>query len=489
MQQEQIDHVLQQANAAFLTYKNIPAAQRASFLEAIAAGLDAAKPALVPVAMEESHLPEARLNGEVGRTSGQLRLFAALIREGSWVEAAIDTALPDRVPARPDIRKLLIPMGPVVVFGASNFPFAFSTAGGDTASALAVGCPVVVKGHPAHPQTSRRVFAIMEHAAVATGMPAHVVQHVEGGNAEGEALVKHPLTAAVGFTGSLQGGKALLQYASERKRNIPVFAEMSSVNPVVLLPDALEENAAQLGQTYAGSITLGMGQFCTNPGILLGIESEGLQRFSRALGEAIAQVAPQPMLHAGICAAYAKGLQEKLLQPGINLLHAPADRKGKLDAQPAVVSVQADTFLQQPALHEELFGPFSMLVVCKDKAQLLEVLRALEGQLTTTVMATRKDLDAHADVLALQTSLAGRLVLNSVPTGVEVCAAMVHGGPFPATSDSRFTSVGSTAIRRWVRPFCFQGLPDELLPPALQNANPENILRLVDNVYTRDAIV
>jgi NADP-dependent aldehyde dehydrogenase len=484
-----IDTVLQQAQQAFEQYKQLKPTDRAALLEAIATQLENSRASLVPLAMAESHLPEARLNGELSRTTGQLLLFARLIREGSWVEAAIDTADPNRVPAKPDTRKMLVPAGPVVVFGASNFPFAFSTAGGDTASALAAGCSVVIKAHPAHAQTSAAVFAAMEKAVAQTGAPAHTVQHVTNtSNAAGEALVKHPLTTGVGFTGSFAGGRALCAYAAQREVPIPVFAEMSSINPVVFLPDTLEQNSAALAKTYAASITLGMGQFCTNPGLLLGIQSEALSRFSVQLGEAISKIAPQPMLHEGIHAAYEKGLRHMLAQQGVTLVAQAEQQPAQGEGFPTVATVPAAVFLQNTALSEEVFGPYSLLVVCQDKAELKQVLQALKGQLTSTVMATDADLEAHRDVIELQTRLAGRIILNNVPTGVEVCASMVHGGPYPATTDARFTSVGTTAIKRWVRPVCFQDFTDAILPDELKNANPGNIWRLVNNEWTNNKI-
>jgi len=481
-----VDIVLQQAAAAFEHYKTIPAQVRALFLEAIADELEAQREALVPIANQESNLPLARLNGELTRTTNQLKLFARLIKEGSWVEAVIDTANPASTPPRPDIRKMLLPVGPVVVFGASNFPFAFSTAGGDTASALAAGATVVIKGHPAHAQTSQKVFAAMQEAIKKTNMPEHTVQHVAApGNDIGKQLVIHPLTTGVGFTGSFAGGKALFDYANQRETPIPVFAEMSSINPVVFLPDTLEKNAAALAQTFGGSVTLGMGQFCTNPGLLLGIRSAALENFAQLLGEAIAQCAPQKMLHGGIQQAYAKGRQQILAQQGVALVSESATAPAELEAHPALARVTAKDFLANPVLKEEVFGPSSLLVVCDNKEELKAVLKSVKGQLTTTAVGTEADMAAYADVIALQTTLAGRVILNAPPTGVEVCAAMVHGGPFPATTDARFTSVGTSAIKRWVRPVCFQGFLDSMLPPALQNANPLGIWRMVDNEYTR----
>jgi len=486
---QDIETVMLQSQQAFDEYKKISAFARATFLEKIAEEIEARREELVKIANSETNLPAARLNGEISRTTGQLKLFAALIKEGSWLEAAIDEADATRTPARPDIRKMLVPLGPVVVFGASNFPFAFSTAGGDTASALAAGCSVVVKGHPAHAETSLKIFEAIQAAIAFTAVPEHTVQHVEGkSNETGKALVQNVYTTAVGFTGSFAGGKALQSYSSERERPVPVFAEMSSINPVVFYPDTLEKNAPALAQQYAGSITLGMGQFCTNPGLLLAVKGEALDNFLSLLAAEIKKVVPQKMLHGGICKSYNKGLGELLSQQGIEVLSQSEQTPADLEAYPTLASVSADNFLQNPHFKEELFGPFSLAIVCEDKEQLKQVLLSLQGQLTTTAMATADDLAANEDVLSLQQTLAGRIIINAAPTGVEVCAAMVHGGPYPATTDARFTSVGSSAIKRWARPLCFQGFPASLLPDALKDTNPLDIWRIVNNVYTKNAV-
>ncbi|SFO44010.1 NADP-dependent aldehyde dehydrogenase [Chitinophaga sp. YR627] len=481
----QTDEIMQRAAAAFEEYRYTTPAIRAAFLEAIAAAIEAQREPLVATAHTESNLPLPRLNGEITRTTSQLQLFATLIKEGSWVEAVIDTAKPAATPAKPDIRRMLLPVGPVVVFGASNFPFAFSTAGGDTASALAAGATVVIKGHPAHPRTSQLVFEAIQAAIKTSGMPAYTVQHVTGeGNAIGKELVMHPLTTGVGFTGSFQGGKALLDYAAQREVPIPVFAEMSSINPVVFYPDALATQSAQLAQTFATSITLGMGQFCTNPGILIGLKSAALESFIEQLGTAIAAVAPQKMLHKGICEAYDKGRTRMLTEPEVTLVNESAVPE-TMEAWPALARTTANAFLVNPALKEELFGPYSLIVECTDKAELIAVLKSLHGQLTTTIVGTPADTAQWKDVITIQSTLAGRVILNNPPTGVEVCAAMVHGGPFPATTDQRFTSVGTSAVRRWVRPVCFQNFTDDMLPDALKAANPLGIWRQVDNQFVR----
>lgn len=484
-----INNVMQNAAEAFRPYSTLTPAAKAGFLNEIAAHLENAREALVAAAHEETNLPLARLNGELSRTTGQLKLFAGVITEGSWVEAAIDTADKQRTPPKPDTRKMLLPVGPVVVFGASNFPFAFSTAGGDTASALASGSTVVIKGHSAHARTSALVFDAIKKAIAASGVPEYTVQHVLGsGSTAGKALVQHPETAGVGFTGSLSGGTALWKLANEREKPIPVFAEMSSINPVVFLPDTLEKNTEALSKTYAASITLGMGQFCTNPGLLLAIKSKALDSFLSLLGKEIEAVAPQKMLHKGIQESFSKGLHEALAQKGIQKIGQAAQQPGDGEAFPTVASVSAKDFLQNPHLREEVFGPYSLAVICDSTAQLKETLSLLKGQLTTTIMATDADIDAHNDIIELQRTLAGRIILNDVPTGVEVCASMVHGGPFPSTTDARFTSVGTTAIKRWVRPVCFQGFKDAMLPDELKNSNPLNIWRIVNNEWSRNKI-
>jgi NADP-dependent aldehyde dehydrogenase len=344
---------------------------------------------------------------------------------------------------------------------------------------------VVIKGHPAHPRTSQLVFEAIQAAIKTSSMPAYTVQHVTGeGNTIGKELVMHPLTTGVGFTGSFQGGKALLDYAAQREVPIPVFAEMSSINPVVFYPDALATQSAQLAQTFATSITLGMGQFCTNPGILIGLKSEALELFIQQLGTAIAAVAPQKMLHKGICEAYDKGRIRMLTEPEVTLVNESAV-PAAMEAWPALARTTANAFLVNPALKEELFGPYSLIVECTDQAELIAVLKSLHGQLTTTIVGTPADTAQWKDVITIQSTLAGRVILNNPPTGVEVCAAMVHGGPFPATTDQRFTSVGTSAIRRWVRPVCFQNFTDDMLPDALKAANPLGIWRQVDHQFVR----
>ncbi|MES2331369.1 MAG: aldehyde dehydrogenase (NADP(+)) [Bacteroidota bacterium] len=482
-----INQVMLNAADAFGAYQKTSAADRAVFLETIANNMEALGDALISKASEETNLPAPRLTGERGRTTMQLRMFAQMLREGSWVDASVDTAIPDKAPPKPDIRKMLIPVGPVVVFGASNFPFAYSTAGGDTASALAAGCPVVVKAHPAHLQTSTMVAGAIEAAIQSCNMPANTFQHVTDSSFEaGKALVQHPATTAVGFTGSYTGGRALYDYAAARKTPIPVFSEMGSINPVVFLPDTLEKNAESLAKQYAGSITLGMGQFCTNPGLLIAIAGEGLDRFLQNLAKEFEPVVPAKMLHKGIYKAYAEKMQAALNEKGVKLLAKASAVTGEMEPTPSMATVEGSIFLNNPLLHEEVFGPYSLMVICKDEDELKAVWRSLTGQLTTTLMGTDKDFADHHSLLDIATSIAGRIVFNGVPTGVEVCPSMVHGGPFPASTDGRFTAVGIGGVKRWVRPVCYQNCPQGLLPDALKDGNPLKIWRLVNNEWVKD---
>ena len=476
----EIDLVMEQSMQSFLEYKKIDPKQRAAFLERIAFEIEALGEVLIQTTQVETNLPEARLLGERGRTTMQLRMFAAMLLEGSWVEASVDHALPERVPAKPDIRKMLVPIGSVVVFGASNFPYAYSTAGGDTASALAAGNTVVVKAHPAHLKTSQLIASAIEKAIAFCRMPTHTFQHVTASSFEiGKALVQQTNTSAVGFTGSFSGGRALYDYAAVRPRPIPVFSEMGSTNPVLLLPHALELNAETIAKQYAGSITLGVGQFCTNPGLLIGVKSGSLDTFKSTLTAAIHQVPAAKMLHQGILSAYQKNRSKALSTNGVHSLTneiAP----NELDATPIIAMVAGADFLANEHLKEEVFGPYALLIECTDMEQVKQVWKSVSGQLTTSLMGTDKDFELHPDLIEIASSIAGRVLLNGVPTGVDVCASMVHGGPFPATTDSRFTAVGINAVKRWVRPVCYQNCPDHLLPDALKESNPLAIKRMVD---------
>ncbi|MFI5136581.1 MAG: aldehyde dehydrogenase (NADP(+)) [Sphingobacteriales bacterium] len=482
------DEAVTLAEKAFGEYRFADKNKKAAFLRSIADEILALGDELIERAMAETGLPAARLQGERARTTGQLYMFAALLEEGSWVEAVIDTAIPDRQPLpRVDIRKMLAPMGPAVVFGASNFPLAFSVAGGDTASALAAGCPVVVKAHPAHPGTSALVAGAIKRAAELHNLPDGVFSILyDNGYTVGEALVKHPKTKIVTFTGSLKGGMALVKMAGERDEPIPVFAEMGSINPIILLPQALENRAVELAKIY-GSITTNAGQFCTKPGLLLAVKSDGLDKFKKALGEGIATVNSATMLTNGISKNFAKLSGERLEEEAVTVI-AKSDKLNteNINQGLAVVTeISASAFLADEKYGEEVFGPFSMLVVADDIAQLEQVTGTLRGQLTATVMAEKEELPEYRSITDKLANLAGRVILNGPPTGVEVGNAMQHGGPFPATSDSRFTSVGTGAIKRFVRPVCWQNWSEDLLPDELKTDNPLKIWRLFNNEWTK----
>lgn len=488
---EQADQAVQKAVAAFPLYTKLLPGQRADFLDAIATEIEALGDELIERAVLESGLPTGRITGERGRTTGQLRLFASLLREGSWVDARINPALPDRQPLpRPDLRRMRVPLGPVVVFGASNFPLAFSVAGGDTVSALAAGCPVVFKAHPSHPGTSSLVGQAISTAAERTGMPNGVFSLIHADNAVAQGLVAHPAVRAVGFTGSRTAGLALVKIAQERPEPIPVYAEMSAVNPVVILPGALAgDRAANVAAGLAASVTLGVGQFCTNPGLVFVLDSTQTNSFLDVLAEKIRASAPATMLNAGIQRNYEQTLAQLAHADGTSLL-AEADQTAqpeRTEGRPAVLTARASAFLTNPALSHEVFGPSTLVVVCETADELAECLQTLEGQLTATLYATEAELGAsNHDWVALLLAKAGRVLFGGFPTGVEVCEAMTHGGPFPATSDGgRSTSVGTAAIERWVRPVTYQSFPDSLLPPALQAANPLGIWRQVDGVLTK----
>lgn len=487
---QEIDNAMQQAWEAFLQYRKCTLKQRADLMRTIAAELEALGDEVIHRAMEETHLPEGRLKGERARTIFQLNNYAAAAEKGDWLEARIDTAIPDRASGpKPDLRKMLVPLGPVVVFGASNFPFAYSTAGGDTACAFAAGCPVIVKAHPAHAGTSEMVAQAILRAAEKCGMPKGIFAHIHGAGFEtGRLLVEHPLTKAVGFTGSLAGGKALFDLAARRREPIPVFAEMGSINPVFLLPDKLQQDAESIAKMYAASITQGVGQFCTNPGLIVGIEGEALQKFINILGEEIRQVAPATMLHPGIAKGYVEKRTLALAQQEVHTQAVSLHHAEENQGAPTLATASGEAFLNNPVLHQEVFGPYSLVIRCKDAAQMLDIIRRIEGQLTSTLMATDADAAAHSEIFEAVRDICGRLIMNGVPTGVEVCLAMQHGGPFPATTDSRFTSVGADGIKRFARPLCLQNVPDHLLPDELKNANPLHIWRTVNDELTQSAV-
>ncbi len=484
---EELDHALQLAQKAFTVYQKTSFKERALFLHAIAEEIMALGDELIERCKAETALPEARIIGERGRTCNQLKMFAQLLQDGWWVDARIDTAQPQRQPvSKPDIRRMLIPVGPVTVFGASNFPLAFSTAGGDTASALAAGCPVIVKAHSSHPGTNELVTVAIVKAAQRTGMPEGVFSSLYLPHSNVIRLVQHPAIKAVGFTGSRDVGMRLFQAAVSRPDPIPVYAEMSAVNPVVLLEGALQTGGEQIAKDLAASLTMGAGQFCTNPGLILTIDNEASKKFLPLLAEQIKAGTPATMLNKNICNTYNENISLRQKAAGISVL-AKASKEAaeaRYEAQTAVFTITANRFLTQKQLTEEIFGPSSLVVLCNNEKELHAVLQSLDGQLTATVHATAADEHSIQPVIDIITQKAGRIIYGGYPTGVEVCHAMQHGGPFPSTTDGRTTSVGTAAIYRFVRPVAYQDFPEHLLPAALQNSNPLKIVRLVDGEWT-----
>ena len=476
---DEIHDIMELSWKAFLHYRNSGLKQRAAFMRAIALEIEKLGDELLQVAEEETALPEARLRNERTRTIFQLNSYADACEKGDWLEARIDRAIPGRNPPKVELRKMRVPLGPVVVFGAANFPFAYSTAGGDTASALAAGCPVIVKAHPAHARTSELVASAIMKAAASQYLPQGIFAHVHGVSFEvGKALVEHPRTKAVGFTGSQAGGRQLFDWGSQRKDPIPVFAEMSSINPVFLLPRKLEAEAEAIAKLYASSITLGVGQFCTNPGLIIAINQEALGVFIGKLGDLIRDAGPGTMLNAGIFKNYVERRANALSQAGVEMV-AVADAEAQFNQGVATLAaVSARDFLSNPLLHQEVFGPYSLIVKCADIHEMNEVAMRLEGQLTATLMATEEDLENATELIANVREICGRMIINGVPTGVEVTAAMHHGGPYPATTDSRFTSVGEDAIKRFSRPVVFQNWPEKFLPEELRDENVLGIARI-----------
>ncbi|QNB01451.1 aldehyde dehydrogenase (NADP(+)) [Massilia sp. Se16.2.3] len=483
---EDVERACTLANEAFDTYRNTSLASRAAFLELIAQNIEGIGPLLIERAMQESGLPQARLEGERGRTVNQLRLFAKVVRDGRFLTTALDSALPQRTPPRPDIRLRKIGLGPVAVFGASNFPLAFSVAGGDTASALAAGCPVVVKAHGAHPGTSELVGKAVQAAVKAAGLPEGVFSMLHGdGRTIGQAPVAHPAIKAVGFTGSRQGGLALVRTAQARPEPIPVYAEMSSINPLFLLPGAMTERAVQIGTGFIDSLVLGSGQFCTNPGLVVALEGPELDTFRDAASTALEGKVGSTMLTPGIHSAFNNGVEKLGREPGVSLVARGQCGTTVCAGQAALFETDAANFLANPALEDEIFGSSSLIVRCASLAQFKQVAEHLDGQLTATIFLNESDRDAARALLPILERKAGRILVNGYPTGVEVSHAMVHGGPFPATSDSRTTSVGASAIDRFLRPVSYQDLPGWLLPEALQDANPLNLHRIKDGELVR----
>jgi NADP-dependent aldehyde dehydrogenase len=489
--EEEIKKAIEKATSAFEVYKKTSFEERADFLDTIADEIMQLGDALIERAHLETGLPEPRITGERGRTVGQLKLFASLLREGSFVEAIIDTALPDRKPLpRSDLRRMFHPIGPVAVFAASNFPLAFSTAGGDTASALAAGCPVIVKAHSSHLGTNELVATAIIKAAQKCNMADGVFSSLIGeGSQLGQQLVKHPQIKAVGFTGSFGAGMALLKAAvNEREEPIPVYAEMSSINPVLVLPDKIKQDGDAVASQLSASITLGVGQFCTNPGLLFVIKDENTEEFIQKLAQALQQVPAATMLNEKICAAYHEERRQLLSQQGVSAVLHDDDAKNDFKGSASLAQTSAKNFSQNDALQNEVFGPTSLVVVCDDEIDLKKTLQALHGQLTATIIGTSEDIKEFQNCVDVLVQKVGRVIYNGVPTGVEVCHAMMHGGPFPATTFAHFTSVGTEAIKRFLRPVCYQDCPGEFLPDALKDENPLGIMRKLNGTFTRDTV-
>ena len=476
---------IEKAADAFQVYRNTTGIKRAEFLETIAEEILSIGDDLITRCMEETGLQEARLKGERGRTTAQLKLFASYLRDGSWVDARIDKADPNRVPPKPDIRSMQKAIGPVGVFGASNFPLAFSVAGGDTTSALAAGCPVVFKAHPAHPGTCELVGMAIARAVKKTGMPEGTFSMVHGkSTAVGLAIVRHPLIKGIGFTGSFRGGKALFDVANSRPVPIPVYAEMGSTNPVFILPEALRERKEIIAKDLAASVTLGVGQFCTNPGLVFYEDQK--QNFAESFSQVLQQAAPGVMLTSYIQEAYSAGIEKLSRTKGVRTLVKGSSAEKGHYAPAYLFQSTAETFLNEHSLEEEVFGPSTLAVDVDNKEQLLRVARQLGGHLTATLHATENDLREYSELISILEQKVGRLIVNGYPTGVEVTHAMVHGGPYPATTDSRSTSVGTDAIRRFSRPVCYQGFPQSLLPDELKDTNPLGILRMVNGKWGKE---
>lgn len=477
---DEVNLACKKAAEAFTIYRKKSGKEKAEFLEAIATEIENIGDALFERYVAESGLPLGRAQGERGRTLGQLRLFAGLLKEGSWVNARIDTALPDRQPlARPDIRSMERPLGPVGVFGASNFPLAFSVAGGDTVSALAAGNPVVFKAHPSHLGLSELVGKAIQKASKNTNMPDGTFSLlIDDGFEVGQALVMNPAIKAVGFTGSFRGGKALFDLANSRPDPIPVYAEMGSTNPVFVLPEFLETNKETFAQNYINSVTMGVGQFCTNPGVLVCIEDA---EFIDILKQKTANSSGGVMLNAGIQNTYIKEIDKR--QAEVKLVSEGIKPEGHLSVSSSIFECTFEEFISNPKIQEEIFGPTSIVVNCKNKDQMLEIAKSMSGQLTATIHANGGELNGFSNLVDELEQKVGRLIFNGFPTGVEVCHAMVHGGPFPATTAARTTSVGTSAITRYSRPVCYQDLPNELLPDELKSENPLGIWRLTNGEF------
>jgi NADP-dependent aldehyde dehydrogenase len=488
----EVDRAAYLAAEAFEDFRASPPEQRAALLERIAAEIEALGEPLIERADAETALGVPRLTGERARTCNQLRMFARMVEEGSWVQARIDRAMPDRKPLpRPDLRRMLIPVGPVASFSASNFPLAISVAGNDLSSAFAAGCPVVVKAHPAHPGTSEMVATAVAKAVRESGTHPGVFSLLHGaGHGVGLTLVRNRYMKAVAFTGSLRGGRALFDAANARPEPIPVFAEMGSINPVFVLPGAMEQRGRQIAEGLKNSVTLGVGQFCTNPGLVVGLEGGATDTFTAAVAELIQAAPPGTMLYDGIYRGFFEGVKSFAAVPGVTVAARSTveDDSKRLKGVPTVFTTDAGTFLNNRVLREEVFGPSTLIVTGRSKEELVQVARSLEGQLTATIHGTPEDLEQHRDLIAILEQKVGRLIFNGFPTGIEPCNAVHHGGPYPATTDARTTSIGTPAVERFVRPVCYQDFPQAALPPELRDENPRNIWRLVDGQMTKDPV-
>ncbi len=479
--QAEISEAMDKAAKVFTSYKNTPASKRAKFLRSIAEEINACAETLTERAMAETGLPEARIKGETARTCGQLNMFADLIEEGSWVDARIENANPYRTPLpKPDVRSMLTPLGPVVVFGASNFPLAYSTAGGDTASALAAGCPVIVKAHPSHPGTSEIVGQAVLKAVQKNDIQDGVFSLLfDDGIDIGVELAKHKHTCAIGFTGSHNAGRALMDIAAARETPIPVYAEMGSVNPVIMLPSAMHSHGETLATGLVTSISMGVGQFCTNPGLVFTVKSEATENFYKHLTEGLKEVSAATMLSSNICKNYNDKLSTALGNQSVTALLNPSENDGN-NVAPSLLKTSGALFKENPDLANEIFGPTSLMIECESVEEIESIVSNLSGQLTASLHGTEEDLKTHSQLVNQLSIIAGRVIFNTFPTGVDVSHAMVHGGPYPASSDGRTTSVGTQAIFRFTRLVSFQGFPNDALPDELKNDNPLNILRLVD---------
>ena len=488
--QKKINEACEKAYAAFLVYRNFPYNKKVDFLESIAAGIESSRNDLLQTAMQETHLAEGRLNGEITRTINQIKLFTDLLKEGSWINAIIDTAQPTRTPLpKPGLRQMQKPIGVIAVFGASNFPFAFSTAGGDTISALAAGCSVVYKVHPAHPELSEMVAQIIIDAAKKTNIPDGIFSMIHATSIEtATQLVQHPVIKAIAFTGSFKGGKSIYDVAAKRNEPIPVYAEMGSINPVFILPKILQQRGEEIAKLLAASNLLSAGQFCTNPSIIIANENADAENFQKNFAALINNANCEIMLTDSIYNSYQQSIKNLAEFNEVKQLSKGNLIEKENAAIANMFTTSAETFVSNHDLHEEIFGPYSLHINAKNKEELMKIAESLKGQLTITIWGTENDISNYSELINYLELKAGRIIINGVPTGVEVTHAMMHGGPYPATTDSKFTSVGSTAIYRFTRPVCYQNFDDKFLPQELQNANPLNIVRMINGVYTKNKI-